>query len=301
MPGVTEKVVLLGAGGFLGSNLNAYFPESGFKIIRQVRKGSGDARFDASDFEQLERLLTDTDPDVILNAIALADVSQCEKYPQVAYLTNARIVKNIGDIIIKHSLRSHLIHVSTDHVYDNIQPSDERSISLTNIYSYSKFLGDIYAERIGATVLRTNFFGRSNLLLKKGLTDWLYGNLVEGRVSTGFRDIFFNPLSLDTLCRLIIEIIKLKPIGVYNLGSVGAGISKAEFCIRFAGRLGFPLDLVDSIESSMVLKEPPRRPKSMVMDCGKVQDELGFELPDIDSEISLAALGYEEGGAYADR
>ena len=55
----------------------------------------------------------------------------------------------------------HLIHISTDQIYDDSRPSIEADINIQNVYSFSKYAADLCVSSVSSTVLRTNFFGKS--------------------------------------------------------------------------------------------------------------------------------------------
>jgi dTDP-4-dehydrorhamnose reductase len=64
-------------------------------------------------------------PDIIINLAALANVDICERHPQLAYLSNVKIVENLASSIRNLPIRCHLVHLSTDQVYDGAGPHRE--------------------------------------------------------------------------------------------------------------------------------------------------------------------------------
>lgn len=162
---------------------------------------------------------------------------------------------------------------------------------LQNYYAYSKFLGDIFASRIDSTILRTNFFGYNPKFKEKGFTGWIFKSLVSQKKINGFDDIYFNPLSLNTLADLINQVIKVKPFGIFNLGS-REGMSKLEFILKFATKLGYSKDLINAIPFSKGDKVQANRPMSMIMNCKKIQNKLNINLPTLSEEIDKVIESY---------
>jgi dTDP-4-dehydrorhamnose reductase len=162
---------------------------------------------------------------------------------------------------------------------------------LQNYYAYSKFLGDIFASRIDSTILRTNFFGNNPKFKEKGFTGWIMKSLVSQKKINGFDDIYFNPLSLDTLADLINQVIKVKPFGIFNLGSL-EGMSKLEFILIFATKLGYSKDLINAIPFNKGDEAQANRPMSMIMNCKKIQNKLNINLPTLSEEIDKVIKSY---------
>ena len=286
-----KSLLILGASGYLGSFLKLYFKNSGYAVIAHSYSSNEDIGFDASNYSELNAALIDYSPQVLINATGYTDVDGCEANPNYAFLINAKIVENIAKSIEVNSLDTHFVHISTDHVYDKKEGSFEDEIVLQNYYAYSKFLGDIFASRIDSTVLRTNFFGHNSKFKEKGFTDWIFKSLVSQKKINGFDDIYFNPLSLNTLADLINQVIKVKPFGIFNLGS-REGMSKLEFILKFATKLGYSKDLINAIPFNKREKAQANRPMSMIMNCKKIQNKLNINLPTLSEEIDKVIESY---------
>ena len=286
-----KRLLILGASGYLGSFLKLYFMNSEYDVVSHSYSSNEDIVFDASNYSELNAALIDYSPQVLINATGYTDVDGCESNPNQAYLVNAKIADNIVKSIEANRLDTHFIHISTDHVYDKKEGSFEDEIVLQNYYAYSKFLGDIFASRIDSTILRTNFFGYNPKFKEKGFTGWIFKSLVSQKKINGFDDIYFNPLSLNTLADLINQVIKVKPFGIFNLGS-REGMSKLEFILKFATKLGYSKDLINAIPFNKREKAQANRPMSMIMNCKKIQNKLNINLPTLSEEIDKVIESY---------
>jgi dTDP-4-dehydrorhamnose reductase len=87
------------------------------------------------------------EPEIIVNLAALTNVDLCERHPQLAYLSNVKIVENLASSIRNLPIRCHLVHLSTDQVYDGAGPHKEEDITLSNYYAFSKYASELAAER----------------------------------------------------------------------------------------------------------------------------------------------------------
>jgi len=285
------RVLLLGSSGFLGPQIESYLIRSGHSVFSVSRTGASDLQIDVADRETLLDKLPAAPFDIVLNLIALTDVDYCEANPNSAFVSNVRTVENIVSWIMENSPTSHLIHISSDHVYDGPGPHKEDGVSIVNTYGMTKFAGELAAKLIPATILRTNFFGRSHKVGVNGLADWLYSSLVKGERVQVLSDVYFSPVSLATLCEIIERLIALRPVGIYNLGS-REGMSKSEFAYKFAELLTLDRELMSTVGSLNAGFHRTKRPKDMRMDSSKLEAVLGFALPRFIDEIRKVADEY---------
>ena len=203
---------------------------------------------DLVDGEKSFEMLTKIQPTIIINLASLTNVELCQDMLNMAYLANTRIVENLSDWIIKTEASCHLIQISTDHVYDGPELHVEEKVTLTNIYAFSKYAGELAATRIPSSILRTNFIGRSKINHRESLSDWVYTSLTNSKEIQVFDDVYFSPLSISALIELIQLVIEKKPVGIFNLGSHN-GMSKADFSFFFAECLDLPTHSMSRIEA----------------------------------------------------
>jgi dTDP-4-dehydrorhamnose reductase len=286
------RLLVLGATGLLGTRL---VPElaTRYEVVTHSRTRNAQCHADLTVAEEAHALLDRIRPSVIINLAALANVDVCQAEPQLAYLSNVKSVEHVAHWIRASGSPCHLIQISTDQVYDGYGPHAEDSPNLTNYYGFSKYAGELAALAVSSTVVRTNFFGRSATPGRLSFTDWLANSLRGGFTAHVFDDIQFSPMALPTLAHLLGKIAHQRPVGVFNLGA-STGLSKADFAFAFAAEMG--LDPVGFIRTpsgkSGLLKAP--RPKDMRMDCRKLERALGIELPNLLSEIRIAAMEYQD-------
>ena len=289
-----NKTLLLGATGLLGSALVPHLKLGGYNIVTHARKkGTADFIFDLDDLDTTCKFLAQIQPTIIVNLTGLTSVELCQQQTHTGYLANTRTVENIARWIKQSSAPCHLIQISTDQVYDGDGPHTEDSVTLTNNYALTKYAGEIAAAQVQSTILRTNFVGRSKVSYRESLTDWVYTSLKNGKNVQVLTDVLFSPLSMKTLVEMLELVIRSKPVGVYNVGS-SEGMSKADFDLEFAERLGLPVDSMSRIDSSEATFFRAYRPKDMRMDCSKFEKLLGIKLPSLAEEITVSMEDYYE-------
>jgi len=286
------KVLVLGANGMLGATLAPYIRERGHQIaINSRRGGNGYLAADLSNSHETAKLVDEAKPDVVINLAGLTDVERCESNPKQAWLENVRTAENIATA--SRAIGAHLIHISTDQVYDRIPFSNENEATPGNQYAMTKYAGELAALAATATILRTNFFGLSRHATRHSLTDWLFSALTESSTVQVFEDVRFSPLSLATLCEMIEQAAQKQPVGVFNLGSHG-GMSKADFAFAFAAEINLSDRSLTRSTTSQSGFLKAWRPKDMCMDSTRFERAFDLVLPSLDEEIRRVAKDYRE-------
>jgi dTDP-4-dehydrorhamnose reductase len=288
-----NKILVTGATGLLGSSLVPYLKKIGYEVVTHAKTLQADLISDLANRVKTHEILERIQPNIIINLVSLTNVELCEEQINLAYLTNTRSVENLVDWIKITKSNCYLVQISTDHVYDGIGPHNEDNVTISNNYAFSKYAGDLAAQRISSTILRTNFIGRSQVSSRESLTDWVYNSMINGRQIQVLSDVYFSPLPITTLVKMIELIVQKKPIGIYNLGS-NNGMSKADFVFRFAETLKLPINNITRIDSSRAKFLKAYRPKDMRMDCSKFENALGVKLPNLHDLIQPLTEEYYE-------
>lgn len=288
-----DRLLLLGSTGLLGASLARHFHDFGYDVHSHSLNKNAKYHADLTSFQETDELFKKVQPNVIVNLVALTDVDFCEANPNKSYLVNVHSIENIVAAINKSAPRSHLIHISTDQVYDGPGLHLEQDISLTNYYAFSKYASELCASSAGATILRTNFFGRSLCQDRASITDWIFESLKNKKSIQVFDDVLFSPLSISTLSRMITLCAQEMPVGIFNLGSHG-GMSKADFAFAFASGVGLLPGCMSRAGTSDVGFLKTYRPKDMRMNLLAFEERMSIKLPQLIDEIDLVVKDYYE-------
>lgn len=289
-----STVIIFGASGLLGSSLVPAMRACGHTVLAQSRESGADLCLDPSDRRAVAESLARHRPSAVINLVAATNVDQCETQTEAAWLANAGVVAAIAESILAlgndSPYRPHLVHISTDQVYDGRGPHAEDEVHPINVYGLSKYTGELLAERVGATVLRTNFYGRSRSAGRLSFTDWLVQSLRENTPITVFEDVKFSAIHIDTLCHYILRSVVLRPAGIFNAGCRD-GISKADFAMALARALLLPTENV-SLGSSADVELKARRPLDMTLQVSRLEAALDLQCPNMINEIQYTAKEY---------
>lgn len=287
------KILVLGASGRLGSTLVPVLRSLGHDVSLNGRRHSMPSGVDLTDRAATARLLNSSNPEIVINLAALTDVDRCESHPQEAYRANVLTVENVAAWVRTAGAGCHLVQISSDQVYNGEGPHAEHQASPSNYYALSKYAGELAALSVGATVLRTNLFGRSLVSTQCSLSDWLALELQARKPIVVFEDVLFSPLCMVTLCEMIERSARARLGGVYNLGSHN-GMSKADFAFAFAHELDLPTETLRRGTSDQAAMLKAYRPKDMRMDVSSFERALQVKLPNLRDEIIRCAKDYRE-------
>jgi len=161
-----SKIAIIGANGMLASMLRETAPESLDLHLFDL------PHFNITDVEQVNTVLGELQPDVIINCAAFTQVDNCEANRELACAVNGQGPAHLAGAAKK--IGAVLVHVSTDFVFSgdtNTPYSEQAATSPLSVYGASKLQGE---QAIVNSGLIEYYIVR---------TSWLYGpngsNFVE--------------------------------------------------------------------------------------------------------------------------
>jgi len=147
------KILITGQGGQLAWELEQTSPNF-LEIICLSSK-----ELDISNQENVNKVLSSHNPDVVINAAAYTAVDKAETEQDKAYAVNKLGSEYLA--LACKELKAKLIHVSTDFVFDGTSSTPYQTDDKTNpinVYGVSKLAGDMKVNEIlgsDATIIRT--------------------------------------------------------------------------------------------------------------------------------------------------
>ena len=285
------RICILGSNGLLGSVLSVGLKTKKnklFLVSKSISKKKKKNFFslDINNKKKLEKLLLTIKPEIIINCAAYTDVTRCEKFKKKALKINSDLLNNLLKVQNRINLKTHVIHISTDQVYNNMNGrlNKEKDINLSNFYSISKFKGEkILNKYTKKTILRTNFFGVSAKSKKLSFSEMIFNSYYKKKFIKLPNNIFFNPVSFKTIIKVIRIIIKNKIYGIYNLGSNGT-ISKYKFAELILKKKNLDKKFLIPYRSTY---KKNKRPLNTAMNVKKLEKKIGLRMPYINQSIIL--------------
>jgi len=116
------------------------------------------------------------------------------------------------------------------------------------------------------------------------LSDFIAENLAADKPINLFTDILFSPLHATTLANVLVEMVRKKMSGIFNVAS-RSGMSKADFGLRVAKHLGLQTGTA-TLSTSAVIPGRAPRPSDLRMDPIKLEQALGRPMPTLAEEIA---------------
>lgn len=216
-----KKVLILGAKGMLGYDLNEVFSSDKNYEVFGVDKDT----LDITNSDAVGLYFDMVKPEIVINAAAYTAVDDCETNEALANAVNGGAVKIIAEACEK--INAIIIHISTDYVFDGhaeggYNENDSPAQIPINAYARSKLLGEKFL-----------IDSKCNYYLVR--TSWLFGkngkNFVDTIINLGksakaplkiVNDQRGKPTYTKDLAQGIKDLIESKkPFGVYHLTNEG--------------------------------------------------------------------------------
>jgi dTDP-4-dehydrorhamnose reductase len=258
------QLLILGGSGMLGTEVIRSAKLHGWNFLAPTS-----AELDVREKSAVEGFVKQHKPEWIINCSAWTNVEGAEEFQEEALALNETAVKNIAEVASSNN--SHLIHISTDYVFDGAKgaPYEEAdSPNPINQYGTSKAAGE---SAILASELSSYYIVR---------TSWLYGVSGKNFVKTMARktlnddaagvveDQFGSPTSARDLAEGIIEIVKVDPDpGVYHFSNKGK-CSWFEFAQEIYKLCDSDEELVNPIKT-VDLAQKAKRPMNSELNTAK--------------------------------
>ncbi|MGM0880084.1 MAG: dTDP-4-dehydrorhamnose reductase [Bacillota bacterium] len=210
------KVLVTGASGQLGKDMVEYLLAAGYDAL-----GFGRGELDVTNYEQVNKLINETKPDVIIHTAAYTKVDLAETEVDVSYEINAYGTRNLA--VAAEKIGAKLVYVSTDYVFngEGNEPYDEfQETRPINVYGKSKLAGEQYVQQ----------FHSQYFIVR---TSWVYGKHGNNFVKTMLKlaqerdslsvvsDQVGCPTYTRDLAACITDLIGTEKYGIYHVSNSG--------------------------------------------------------------------------------
>jgi len=281
-----KKIAITGSNGLLGQTLvNLLLKDSdAYKVIGlsrgENRSGRNDFEYRSVDITQQELLrkqLLEIQPDFIVNTAAMTQVDACEDHKDECDLLNVEAVRYLTQI--SKEINAHLIHISTDFIFDGIQGyyKETDTPNPLSYYGLSKLKSEevLTNSSIDYTILRTILvYGKVNNLGRNNIVLWVKEMLENNKEINIIVDQFRMPTYVEDLAMACKISIDKKATGIFNISS-NELLSIFEIVQHVAEVFGLNKALIKPI-STAALNQRAARPPKTGFDLTKTNQELGF-------------------------
>ncbi len=205
-----RKILITGSNGQLGHSLNLFLKSKSFFVFN-TSLNIGPYNLEGCDLSvenNVAKLIKRYKPDFIINCAAFTNVDKCEKDKKNAYNSNVKTVKNILRYM---PLKSKLIHISTDYVFDGKDASyTEASLpNPINYYGKTKLEAENYirASQKKYVIVRTGNLYSEYLDISSNRLFWILNNFKNKKEINAAVDMISKPTSINALSNTIIKLL----------------------------------------------------------------------------------------------
>ncbi len=267
------RFLVTGANGLVGGRLVRALAVPGHEVFalgRGPRRAAdlGAATYvsvDLANHDALEQELREIRADVVINCAAMTDVDGCERDPSGAWAANVDAVATLARSA--RQLDSHLVHVSTDYVFDgDAGPYDVDAVPHPRgVYALSKHAGEEAVRALCPkgrwTIARTAVVYGWPSTGKNNFGTWLVDTLRAGKTVRLFSDQWVSPSHAGNVAEMLAELATRRMAGTWHTSGAEV-VDRVTFGQRLCERFGFDPALIIPSRMADVNLPSPRPAKS---------------------------------------
>jgi dTDP-4-dehydrorhamnose reductase len=258
------RILVTGANGLVGSRLTALLAARGHGVTalgRGPQRVDGPFDYQAVDLADPAALAASVHaarPEVILNPGSMTDVDGCETAAAEALEVNGVAPGVLA--LAARALDTHLIHVSTDYVFDGeAGPYAEDAIpNPRGVYALTKHVGEQAVRAVGASwaIARTAVVYGWPPAGRPNFGSWLLDALRRGEPVRLFEDQFVTPSLADSVAEQLAELADRRLTGIWNVAGAEV-VNRMQFGRALCAEFGFDASsLVPSRLADARLRSP---------------------------------------------
>lgn len=287
-----KRLLITGGSGFVGSHLLQqatphYETHTTFLNHAIADSAAIPHRIDFAQAEQLELLLTEIKPDIIIHTAAISGPDFCEQNQELTYQVNVVATEALARWSARNNAR--LIFTSTDMVFDGCRGMYRESDPPSPISAYAR--SKVAAEKILLQQHRNYAIARVALVYGLGIVrstsffEKMLLDLIAGKSVTLFHDQYRSPILVNNLAAALLELAANHFIGIIHLGGTER-INRWEFGLRTCQV--FKLPVQNLIKKSMDdLPTAAPRPRDISFVCDLAQKTLQTRLLNCSEGLAL--------------
>jgi dTDP-4-dehydrorhamnose reductase len=293
------KVVVTGANGLVGSRLCALLAEQGHTVTGLSRGPSRIAQpyvsVELTDASAVKRALEELEPEAVINPASMTDVDGCERDPAGAFAANCSAVATLA--LESKRLGAHLVHVSTDYVFDG-ETGGYSETDVPNprgVYPITKHMGEQAVRALAGSwaIARVAVVYGWPPAARTNFGAWLVRALGAAQPVKLFTDQYVSPTLALSAAEMLAELAERRLPGIWHTAGATT-VNRLEFAEALCKRFGFSAEtIVPSRLAELKLASP--RPKNSGLNVAKAAAELNAK--PLSLEAALDRFHHEWQGA----
>lgn len=263
------RCLITGARGQVGRATAEHLTRAGYDVLAVSR-----SELDITSLDAVNTLIADYQPHVVVNAAAMTNVDACETQVDEAFAVNALGVRHLTQAAER--VDAHLIHLSTDFVFDGKIDRPYTEYDTTNplsVYAQSKLGGDIEALAYSrSTTLRVAWvFGNS----AGDFFSWVLNGVIEGSITSLIDDQVGTPTYSRDVASVIEYCVNHRVLGLINVANAGE-TTRLDMGRSACEMMSLKHDLVGIPAES--LNRPAARPQYSALSSALLKSETAIEM-----------------------
>lgn len=295
-----KKILITGSNGLLGQKLvHKLKNHSNFQLVatsigeNRIKDKNGYVyeSMNIANRTEVLKLIEKHQPEVIINTAAMTNVDACEENQEKCWELNVTAVKYL--IEAAENCNAHLIHLSTDFVFDG-EAGPYKETDQPNPLSYygkSKLASEKLLEesKIKWSIVRTIIvYGIVEVMSRSNIVLWAKAALEKKQKLTIVNDQFRSPTLAEDLADACILIAEKGKKGIFHISGKDF-MSIVELVKRVAKHYQLDDSLIEEISSKSLNQVAKRPPKT------------GFILDKAYRELNYQPHSFEEGMQLLDQ
>jgi dTDP-4-dehydrorhamnose reductase len=259
-----DKILITGGSSFLGGYLvkkamNYFCVASSFNNNEPDFSGVEWVQLDLSDPVQIEYVLWDVRPLVIIHNAALSKLDECEKQPDKAEVLNRYASEKISRI--SRSLKARILYISSDMVFDGSSPpySESSETNPVNFYGQTKLAGEdaVISNNPDHVIVRPSLMYGPPAILGVSFSEWVRKSWEAGKSTPLYTDQYRTPVFAGNLAEAVIELVRSSFTGIINVAGLER-VNRHKFGLYMAEQLGLGEDLITPVKMSNITRSEKR-------------------------------------------
>lgn len=294
---IRKKVLVTGSNGLLGQKiiyslierkdidllasskgLNRLITKSGYKYID----------LDITKNDEVKKVFENETPDAVINCAAMTNVDYCEENQDSCWEINVNAVENLAKSC--EVSKSHLLHLSTDFVFDGKSGpyTENDKPNPLHFYAKSKLKSEEIVKKIMTnwTIARTIIiYGITDNMSRSNIVLWAKSEIGKGNTINVVNDQYRSPTLAEDLAKGCISIIDKSAYGLYHLSGPKT-YSILNLVYQVADFYNLDKSLILPVTSAS-LNQSATRPLSTGFDITKAKKDLDFNPVDFLEGIKI--------------
>ena len=291
---IKTRVLVIGSNGMLGQRLAQFF--SADKQVELLCASMEELSFipeiqykrvDITQKQEVKDLILGFFPDFVINTAAYTNVDRAEAEKELAWKINVVGVENLA--MYCWTIDAHLIHISTDYVFDgkNGPYSEIDKPNPIGYYGRSKLAAEnsIRSSGVRFTIVRTNVLYGPAKFGRPDFVKWVVSSLRNNQQIKIVTDQINNPTYIDDLVDGIYKIITSRKEGIFNIAGMEL-INRFEFTLRIAKFFGLDENLITPILTKD-LNQPAARPLKSGLINLRAETEINYRPKNLEDTFMM--------------